>query len=296
MGFKIGLALGGGGSKGLAHLGVIKALEEADIAIDIVTGASIGAVVGAIYSTNAQIHNVIKQIHDYLHSEDFQRTRLEFIKNSQFEENSYIRLKKFLKTGIFLALSLQKKSFISNEEFKSNLEYIVPDMRIEDCKVTLGLVSMDLQTGREIVFTRGNLIECVMASSAIPGIFPPLETDDNEVLVDGSWVNPIPSSVAKRLGADFIIAVDVTPRISDDIRGDNGWNISLRASEATRLSLKNHNLQIADHSISIDLTDVHWADFLQIDRCLAAGEQVMIENLEILKKKLFWRKLKSKIF
>ncbi len=293
MGFKIGLALGGGASRGLAHLGVIKVLEEAGIGIDIITGTSIGAIIGSIYAANPDIKTVIREIDAYLHSGNFQQTRLEFIKNSKSEVKSYFhQLKKVLKTGLLLALSMQKKSFISNNEFKANLEHIIPAIRIEECDVKLGLVAMNLQTGEDIMFTEGDLVECAMASSAIPGIFPPLMTDNNQILVDGSWVNPIPTAAAKKLGADFVIAVDVAPRVSEDIRIDNGWDISLRAGEGSRFALKNQNLQLADIEVPVDVMNIHWADFLQIDRCINAGKAAMEENLAQLKKKQFWRKLR----
>jgi NTE family protein len=133
-----------------------------------------------------------------------------------------------------------------------------------------------------------------MASSAIPGIFPPIVAR-GESYVDGSWVNPVPVSVVKSLGAKFIIAVDVSPRIEHDEKELSGFEISLKASEGSRVALKKYGINEADVSLSIDLMNVHWADFLKIDHCVREGEKTIISLIEEIKKKLFWKRLRSRL-
>ncbi len=296
MSFKIGLALGGGAARGLAHLGVIKGLQDAEIPIDVIAGTSIGAIIGSIYAESQDIDAVIDNLHSYLHSKDYKKTKLEFIKNNQEQTNSYFKqLKKLVKTGIFMAASIQKSSFISDDEFRNNLECIIPAKNIEDCPVKLGLVATDLMHGTEKIIRTGSLIQGAMASSAIPGIFPPF-IKNNETLVDGSWINPVPVRVARELGADFVIAVDVASKMSEDIKADNGLNISLKSAEATRLALKEECLKLADIVLPIDLPEVHWADFMQIDHCIEKGEALLASELEKIKKKIFWHKLTPRSF
>ncbi len=293
MGFKVGLALGGGAARGLAHLGVIKALVESGIPIDIISGTSIGAMIGAIYGANPNIEDAIKNISKYIESPDFDRTRLDLIKEGSLEPSSYFgSLKKLFKTGLFFAVSIRQNSFISEKTYRRNLERILPAGNIEDCPIKLGLVSMNLSNAKEEVFTSGEIIEKVMASCAIPGIFPPITSEDN-TYVDGSWINPIPVSVAKNLGAKFVIAVDVAPGMEQGHTEMNGFEVTLKAAEGSRNCLKDIGLKQADVALNVDLTDMHWADFSQIDMCVAEGEHTILDTIDQIKKKLFWKKIRS---
>ena len=108
-----------------------------------------------------------------------------------------------------------------------------------------------------------------MASCAIPGIFPPVTIDD-ELLSDGSWINPVPVILAKKLGADLVIAVDVAPTMKSapPTADSNGWNISIKANEISRIFLKEKDLEDADLSIPVDAEVDHWADFSKIHSCV----------------------------
>jgi NTE family protein len=295
MSFKVGLALGGGAARGLAHLGVIRALVKAEIPINIISGTSIGAMVAAIYAANPDIDAAIKTISAYIDSPDFDRTRLELIKESSLEPKNYFgTLKKYVKSGLFFAASIRQSSFISEATFKQNLEKILPKGNIEDCTVKLGLVTMNLDLAKEEVFTSGNIIQRVMASCAIPGIFPPI-CIENSHYVDGSWINPIPVSIAKQLGAKFVIAVDVAPGMAKSQKEMNGFEVTLRAAEGSRNCLKGLRLANADIVLNIDLTDIHWADFSQLKKCLEQGEQTIQKKIGVIKNRLFWKRIKSGI-
>ncbi|MGK0290279.1 MAG: NTE family protein [bacterium] len=296
MSFKVGLALGGGAARGLSHFGVIKALEKMGIPIDIVAGSSIGGIIGAIYAQNPQIYECIEKVDHYFNSEAFDQARLNLMHESDAESQNYFHgLKKKFQKGMFYAVSMRNQSFISKDTFHGNLEALIPpDLNIEDCAVELGLVSMDLVTSEEIVFSSGPLLERVMASSAIPGFFPPI-TSDNRILVDGSWVSPIPVKTARQLGADFVIAVDITPTMPNDISIENGLAVSIRSGEGSRQALKRWNLESADIVISIDLMNVHWADFSKIHRCILEGEKITHAMTDQIKKAIFWKKMKKKL-
>ncbi|MCG8333623.1 MAG: patatin-like phospholipase family protein [Proteobacteria bacterium] len=296
MGFKVGLALGGGAARGLAHLGVIKALVESNIPIDIISGTSIGAMIGAIYGANPDIDTAIKNISEYIGSPDFDRTRLDLIKESSLEPNSYFgSLKKVVQTGLFFAVSIRQNSFISEKTYRSNMEQILPPGNIEDCPIKLGLISMNLRNAKEEVSTSGEIIEKVMASCAIPGIFPPVHSGE-DTFVDGSWINPIPVSIAKKLGAKFVIAVDVAPGMDQEQKELNGFEVTLRAAEGSREYLKEIGLEKADVAINVDLSDMHWADFSKIDMCIEEGRKTVLSTIDKIKKKLFWKRIRSALF
>lgn len=176
---KIGLALGSGSSRGWAHIGVLKALEEAHIPIDYIAGTSIGAWVGAAYACG-ELNNLEKFVLELDWKTVLSYFDVTFPRRGLLDGNKIYHL-------------------ISQHILKQNIE----DLNIPFC-----CVATDLLTGHEVRFYTGNLVEAVRASISLPGIFTPLEKD-GMYLVDGGLVNPVPVNVVKDFGADVIIAVDL---------------------------------------------------------------------------------------
>jgi NTE family protein len=178
---RIGLALGSGSSRGWAHIGVIRALSEVGIEPDIVCGCSVGALVGASYSAG-----MLDRLEQWVTS----LTKLEFAR--------------------FFELNLSLTGFIDTERLRTFLAgYVCGEGDcIENLAKTYAAVSTELETGREIWFTRGPVLEAVRASISIPGLFPPL-FHEGKWLVDGGLVNPVPVSLCRSLGADIVIAVNL---------------------------------------------------------------------------------------
>lgn len=178
---KIGLALGSGSSRGWAHIGIIQALAEQGIRPDIVCGTSIGALVGA-----AHVAGNLDTLEEWVRS----LTRFE--------------------TASFFELSPPFTGFVNTSRLRKFLEQHVAraSTLIEDLGLQFGSVATDLESGREIWFTRGPLLEAVWASISLPGLFPAIR-HENRWLVDGGLVNPVPVSVCRALGADMVIAVNL---------------------------------------------------------------------------------------
>lgn len=178
---KIGLALGSGSARGWAHIGVIRALAEHGMRPDIVCGTSIGALVGA-----AHVAGNLDRLEEWIRS----LTRLE--------------------TARFFELSTSFTGFVNTSRLRRFLEQHVAgaDTLIENLGRQYGCVATDLETGREIWFTKGPMLEAVWASIALPGLFPAIR-HDNRWLVDGGLVNPVPVSVCRALGADVVVAVNL---------------------------------------------------------------------------------------
>jgi len=181
---RIGLALGGGSARGWAHIGVVRALERAGVHAEVVAGTSIGALVGAAYAAGELDH--------------LERWVLE------------LRVADVIS---FMDLTLSGGAFKGDrliEFFRRG----VPDRPIETLPIAFGAVATSLNTGAEVWLRSGSMLDAIRASIALPGIFTPVK-HDNEFLVDGGLVNPVPVSLAKAMGADFVIAVD----LSSDIVG-----------------------------------------------------------------------------
>lgn len=178
---KIGLALGSGSSRGWAHIGIIHELAKLGISPDIVCGTSVGAMVGAAY-----VRGNIDKLEAWARSV----TKLDVAK--------------------FLDINASMTGFVHTERFHDFLnENIASDEDvIEGLDKTYASVSTDLETGREIWFTKGSLVQAVWASMSLPGLFPAIR-HNNQWLTDGGLVNPVPVSTCRALGADIVIAVNL---------------------------------------------------------------------------------------
>ena len=177
---KIGLALGGGAARGFAHVGVIKALESRGIVPDIVVGTSVGSFVAALYASGydgAQLQRVAMQ----------------------FEEST------------LTDWSLPSRGLFKGQALQDFVNEHVAQRPIEKLPRKLAVVATDLRTGEMMVFERGNVGMAVRASSSVPGVFQPVAIGSSEY-VDGGLVSPVPARTARRLGADVVIAVDISKK------------------------------------------------------------------------------------
>ncbi|WP_066066463.1 patatin-like phospholipase family protein [Neobacillus soli] len=175
---KIGLALGSGGARGFAHLGVIKALSDAGIPIHLIAGSSMGALVGSFYGAGIDLDRLYK-------------------------------LSTAFKRKYFLDFTVPKMGFISGKKVKDFIRVFTHGKNIEDLSIPIGIVATDLLTGEKVIFKQGPVAEAVRASISIPGIFVP-EKYMGRILIDGGVTDRVPVSVAKEMGADIVIAVDVS--------------------------------------------------------------------------------------
>jgi len=176
---KIGLALGSGSARGGAHIGVIKALNEAGIRLDYVAGTSAGAVVGAVYASG----------------------RIDSLKDVVLQLD-------WKKITFLLDVVFPKSGLIDGNKIAEFIRSNIGEKNIEDLRLPFCAVSTDLATGNEVVIKDGDIIEAVRASISIPGVFTPVKRN-NAILVDGGLVNPVPVSVVRKMGADFVIAVNL---------------------------------------------------------------------------------------
>lgn len=177
---KIGLALGSGAARGCAHFGVIRALREAGMEPDVISGTSIGALIGGVMAAG----------------------------NLGRLEQAVLRMDLREILYYFVEVSLPRSGLIDGRRIVEFITEFVEDRRIEDLAQPFRAVATEVMTGDEVVFDSGPLIEAIRASIAIPGIFTPV-VRDGKVMVDGGLVNPVPVRVARDMGADYVIAVDV---------------------------------------------------------------------------------------
>lgn len=294
---KIGMALGGGGARGLAHLGVLCALEREGIAIDLLAGTSIGALVAGVYALSPQCDFVIERFRRYLESKEFKRTNPEFLHAHDFEESAryegiFQRFASFIKKGIFYSQSLTKRAPISEENFAQNINFLLDNAEIQQTQIPLAIIALDLNLAEEVVLRKGSIRNAVSASCAIPGILPPVRIDNRE-LVDGGWVNRVPVRPVREMGADLVIGVDVAEGLEGTEDLSTGLGIVLRANEISRFILSQWQLKESDVVISPDVSFIHWSDFGHLDECLEAGEHAAREKLDEIKSLVKRKKIKK---
>jgi NTE family protein len=220
---KVGLILGGGAARGYAHLGILKRFEEENIPIDFIIGISMGAIIGAIYASG---HNVDKLISDA----------------------KKINMLKFLN---LLDFKTSQTGLVKGEKIEKYLQVYIKE-RFEELNIPLYIVATDIHTGKEVVFSEGDLIKAIRASISIPVIFEPVEYNGTK-LVDGSIIDFDAVGLAAKLGADIIINCDVSSSI--DMGFFERFFYSLANSEKVLPIKKYFNLKrTAPEIISITAT------------------------------------------
>ena len=293
---KIGLALGGGGARGLAHIGVLKVLERENIPIDLITGTSMGAIIGGAYALNKDISAIEKIAEKYSKISEF---NIDFSFNEKEREDKPFFLKKmsdFLKKGYILNLELRRKYIDEGEGIKKIIKDLVGDKAFTDTKIPFAVVAADLVKGEKVILNQGKLFDALLASSSIPGMFPPVILD-KKILVDGGIVDVVPIQAAQSLGANFVIGVNVGQTIKKRVEFDNAVEIFFRSDSITSAELRKLQLSFADVVITPKIGRFHWSDFSKPEQCIREGE-IAAQNIILeLKKKLkkakpiWWKKL-----
>jgi len=255
----IGLALGGGAAKGVAHIGVLKALEDANIEVDYIAGTSVGAMIAALYAFRVDVDTIGSLAR-----------RLTMSKVTSFKLN---------KTGFFSTESLRELM----------LEY-VGDVAIEDAAIPLSIVATDINSGEEIILTSGSVVDAVCASAAIPGIYIPVEIN-GRTLVDGGLVQNVPIEALQTAGAGVTIASHLNS-VSHYQEISHVLDVMRNAFEIAVSQHTQDQLKEADLLISMDLSDFSLRDNTErYDELFNIGHQAATVQLT----KLVWYK-KTNLF
>ncbi|MDP1832849.1 MAG: patatin-like phospholipase family protein [Geothrix sp.] len=240
---RIALVLGGGAARGFAHVGVIRALEQEKIPIDMVVGTSVGGLIGAIYASD-------------LSSFDLEWTAFQLEKDDLFD------------FGVMNAVT--GMGFAKGDKLEAWVKSHIKTANIENLKIPFAAVATDLNWGYKVVLDSGSVARAIRASAAIPGVFQPVQ-HQGKILVDGGVVDNIPISVAKAKGADIVIAVDISGNLGNT-NITNLLGVSLQATNImfalnVEQSKKNADILITPAGIG----DIGMLDFTQKKRCMQAG-------------------------
>ena len=272
---KTGLVLGLGAAPGLAHIGVIKVLKQNNVRVDIVSGSSIGAFIGACYAKDGDITEVEK-----------------LFLNIDWKEATQLIDPKF---------SALSKGLLSGEKVKEFLKSVIGDIEFKDLRIPLAVVATDLDTGEGVVFKEGSVLDAVRASISIPAVFVPVR-NGGRYMIDGGSSNPLPVDVAREMGAEYIIVSNIVPspaergtssrnkkkknsketvfngikeRLFNDEEDDlpNMFGVLVQAMHVTEYKIVERKLQDADLVITPKIKHINTLDFTRAQEAIKSGEE-----------------------
>jgi NTE family protein len=280
----IGLALGGGGARGLAHIGVLRVLEKEEIPIHLIAGTSIGALVGGAYASGIKADELQKKVDQYLNSSEFRSSAMKAFEAAHVKGEVGLtqRIQTYLRNHFYLIQAMFKPGILSNEDFQTTIDYFIPDIQLEETRIPFRAVATDLVSGEQITFSKGSLRQAVMASCAVPGAITPLK-EGERLLSDGGIICRVPSLVARQEGADIVIAVVVDRNISSE-EPRTVMDVYLRVSEIMGERLKQYELAEADVVILPEVGDLHWSSFSQAMNLIDEGEKAAREKLDDIRR------------
>lgn len=253
---RVGLALGGGAARGFAHIGVIKALEARNIKVDLLAGTSAGSVVAALYASgmNGFAMNKLALTMDEASISDW-------------------------------AMPFSTRGFLRGVALQNYLNTTLHDRPIEKMAIPLGIVATDLHSGQPILFQRGNTGIAVRASCSLPSIFDPVKIGGHEY-VDGGLVSPVPAAFARKMGADFVIAVDISAR-PETASTTSQFGVLMQTFTIMGQSIKTYELdKYADVVIRPGLNAMSGSDFGQRNAAILAGEEAVAKMMPELERKM----------
>jgi len=250
---RIGLALGGGAARGFAHIGAIQVLEEAGIRPDLVVGTSAGSLVAALYASGRS-------------GQELAATALT------------------MDEGAITDWAFPSRGVIRGEALARYVREQTGGRTIEQMKMPLGIVATDLDSGAPVLFQRGDTGTAVRASSAVPAVFQPVRIGDREY-VDGGLVSPVPVRYARQMGAEMVIAIDISSPPDGNPTGDS-FKLLMQTVSIMMRSINRLELREADIVLRPTLVGVASSDFNSRVRAIRAGREVAAQMVGELKAKI----------
>ncbi|MBN2370231.1 MAG: patatin-like phospholipase family protein [Vicinamibacteria bacterium] len=266
---KLGLVLGGGASRGVAHIGVVKCLDEERLYPDVVVGTSIGALIGCLYACGWGFGRIADWAREVASSSEFRQLGFEAFAEHK-KDFAVRRMGYYLRERLIHARMALAPFVTKRETLRKVIDCFVPDVLIENLPVAFGCTTLDLVNGRDILLRGGPLRDAVMRSISIAGMFPPFE-EDGCVLVDAGPTCNVPVDACRELGAEVAVAVNLRSDLARFSAAHSALATTFRADEIARYRLNKIEAQRANVLIEPRLESIHWADFGKIDVGLRAG-------------------------
>ncbi len=272
------LALGGGGARGLAHLGVIQAIGESGIQTERIVGVSIGSLLGGLWAVEPDIRKVQAKAIEFLFSPTFQAQQQLLLGDAASGEVAdsggvfgwYSRLTQVISAHRRFNRAVTAPSLLSNDMLKAAIDFLLPDIELRELPTPMSVVCVDLLSGQRIVLESGSLRTAVLASMAIPGFYPPI-TWGKMLLCDIGVFDSLPTSIARTYASDLTIGVDVGLDRSKVLKCNTAMEAMVRMQDISERLLRRESYEAADIVIRPQVGHVAWFDFRKPEDLIQAG-------------------------
>ena len=255
----LGIALGGGGVRGAAHVGVLQEIDNAGIKVDRISGVSAGAVIGCLYAYSLDGKWVEDHFRKIWSSQSFNGLTSKLFFDNGSTKSFTSGIKKTLTDHLIALMSLHRSSLIKNDQLRDILKILVPFQNFDQLKIPLKIISTDIESGEDVISEKGNLIDALLKSCSIPGVMEPI-MDDGRLIVDGGVSMPIPIPPLAE-NCDVTVAVDIGVYNFDKLKNPSAKSIKIRSDIITSNRLKLRLISDADLVIRPDTRGLHWSRF-----------------------------------
>lgn len=277
---KIALVLSGGGARSLAQVGVLKVLEKEKIRIDTIVGCSMGAIVGALFSMDVPVEKIEHLIYEFC-----QLKQIKEIENAFTTEAEGIKkIGEFMRDVGFYIVNWFKEGVWDEKTMVEGLKKIIPaELTFSQTSIPFFCVATDIKGGRRVIIDKGELLQAVVASVSIPGLFTPIK-QDGELLVDGGVLSRIPVLAAEKMGADFIMAIS-SGRLNAQ-EPMKAMDVIIRTGEVREVEFARIESLLADFLFSPAVEEWDWFSFSKAKEIIKKGEEEASAKVALLKEAL----------
>jgi len=256
----------------------MEVLRGLGVRIEHIAGVSIGSLAGALCALNEDIHDVQDRVISLVTSKEFEEQQSSMFATAPSTDEPatsgllawWDQFSRYLGTRRRMLNLISRSSLLPAEFMQNIITALLPDIDIRDARIPLTIVALDIQTGQQVTFTRGPLRTAVLASTAIPGIFPPVEIDGQQ-LVDIGVIDALPVAVARDYGSDLTIAVDVGADVEVSPALETAKDILLRISDLTERHVRRYTRGMADLVIRPSVSSSPWYDFSRPQELIECG-------------------------
>jgi NTE family protein len=280
---KLGLALGGGGSRALCHLGVLTALENAGIEIHAVAGNSMGALIGAVYAHRGDAAQTRREVAQFFTADRaFTKSKGDGLTRGN---GFFIYAKRCLRSlAISLVLSF-RNGFLRGNPCAQAIAALAPALSIEDLPLPFASVALNLTDGKLENFTAGDLRSALTAGTNIGVVFKPFAWR-GKMYIDAAPVRSVPAAEARALGVEVVLAVDIRSPLPENYAVQNGMDVVMRLEQIESKMLNDQTLAAADLVVRPPVSQIFWGDFSRAAEIIAIGEQATNAALPQLRRLL----------
>ncbi|MBR9803557.1 hypothetical protein GYB59_18520 [bacterium] len=283
---KVTLALGGGGARGLAHLGVIEVLEAHGYSCSRIVGVSMGALVGALSASGKSSLEIQRKALRYLLSERFREHQETLFGMSGGSGPAggngyfawYYRIQQFLRANSLFRRIITQPGMLPGVLLDDVVDHLLDDCNIEDLPIPFTAVAVDLISGHQVMLESGPLRPAVCGSSSLPGIFPPVDLNGMQLCDTGTFCS-LPARIATSYGQGPVIAVEVSTDVTPGIRATSALDALIRVDEIGEYYWRKQVRPHADLLLQPNVAHVPWYDFTAAPRLIELGRQAALQNL-----------------